>query len=170
MGKLKKSFNRENARRAVNWLQDIYNLNIISSRNHSTEQCENDIRIIINHLTDLKKNYENIKLKEETLELLDEIKNILTTTEKVNAFFKRMEESSENCIKENKDLNRKIGILENKLELSEENSKKYSLELEEQIKENENYKRLFSKVQELYQEEHENLLKLSARKWWQIWK
>lgn len=141
MGKLKKSFNRENARRAVNWLQDIYNLNIVSSRNHSTEECKNDIKLIVDYLVDLKKGNDNYKL--EDLKIYKQ---------------------------ENQDLNKKIGTLENKLKLSEENSKKYSLELEEQIKENENYKRLFSRVQELYQEEHENLLKLSTRKWWQIWK
>ena len=141
MGKLKKSFNRENARRAVNWLQDIYNLNIVSSRNHSTEECKNDIKLIVDYLVDLKKGNDNYKL--EDLKIYKQ---------------------------ENQDLNKKIGTLENKLKLSEENSKKYSLELEEQIKENENYKRLFSRVQELYQEEHENLLKLSTKKWWQIWK
>ena len=141
MGKLKKSFNRENARRAVNWLQDIYNLNIVSSRNHSTEECKNDVKLIVDYLVDLKKGNDNYKL--EDLKIYKQ---------------------------ENQDLNKKIGTLENKLKLSEENSKKYSLELEEQIKENENYKRLFSRVQELYQEEHENLLKLSTRKWWQIWK
>ena len=64
MGKLKKSFNRENARRAVNWLQDIYNLNIVSSRNHSTEECKNDIKLIVDYLVDLKKGNDNYKLED----------------------------------------------------------------------------------------------------------
>ena len=139
MSKLKKSFNREAARRAVNWIQDIYNLNIVSSRNHSTEECKNDIKLIVNNLVNLKKGNEN-KIE------LEKIKEV------------------------NQSLNRKIGTLENKLNLSEENSKKYSLGLEKQIKENENYKNTVNKLKELYQEEHEKVVKLTAKKWWQIWK
>lgn len=59
MSKLKKNFNREAARRSVNWIQDIYNLNIFSSRNHSTEECKNDIKLIVNNLVNLKKGNEN---------------------------------------------------------------------------------------------------------------
>lgn len=141
MGKLKKSFNRENARRAVNWLQDIYNLNIVSSRNHSTEECKNDIKLIVDYLVDLKKGNDNYKL--EDLKIYKQ---------------------------ENQDLNKKIGTLENKLKLSEENSKKYLAHLETKTTENKNYKDIIEKIKELYKEEHENLLKLSTRKWWQIWK
>lgn len=141
MGKLKKSFNRENARRAVNWLQDIYNLNIVSSRNHSTEECKNDIKLIVDYLVDLKKGNDNYKL--EDLKIYKQ---------------------------ENQDLNKKIGILENKLKLSEENSKKYLANLEAKTTENKNYKDIIEKIKELYKEEHENLLKLSTKKWWQIWK
>ncbi|WP_163468496.1 hypothetical protein [Fusobacterium sp. IOR10] len=137
MGKLRKSFSREASRRTVNWLQDIFHLDIVSSRNHSTEECENDIKLIVKHLA----GYESSKSEE-----------------------------FENFKQQNQSLNRKIGTLENKLKLSEENSDKYSTELEKNMLENKNYKNTIGKIKELYQEEHEELLKLIAKKWWQVWK
>lgn len=138
MSKLKKSFNRETARRTVNWLQDIFHLDIVCSRNHSAKECVEDIKIIINHMINLKTN---------------ENKNQL-----------------DKFIKENQSLNRRIGTLENKLKLSEENSQKYCLGLEKKITEIENYENTIKNLKELYQEEHEKVVKLTAKKWWQIWK